>query len=111
MNPQSFAKSKEVSVSLDSPSQSVSLLMKCASYRRLPRADSDRLTVKNAGSDSLGRSALRPEIDKSMRKSAWQVHNPSCKPQGPSLNSICSPSRCFLIHVPTSDFRCLTSDV
>ena len=35
MYPQSLAKSKEVSVSLFSPSQSVSLLTKWASYRRL----------------------------------------------------------------------------
>ena len=35
---QSFAKSKDDSVSLFSPSQSVNLLMKCASYLRLAQA-------------------------------------------------------------------------
>ncbi len=34
-------KSSDVSVSLFSPSQSVSLLMKCASYRRLPKPRAD----------------------------------------------------------------------
>ena len=42
MYPQSFAKSNEESVSLFSPSQSVSLLIKCASYLLLAQASLPR---------------------------------------------------------------------
>ena len=67
MNPQSFAKSNELSVSLASPSQSDSLLTKCASYRRLAHAsrrlkqterDDLRIWLVRANLSSAGKRQL-----------------------------------------------------
>src|SRR6476469_9158811 len=71
MYSQSLAKSSEESVSLFSPSQSVNLLMKCASYRRFAQAsrkfrqtdrDERRICVVSANLSSGGKRLLISKI-------------------------------------------------